>query len=274
LVGRYIGKWRPTIFKKKKIMFKTYIQWSDYTHNFWNGCHKVSDGCKFCYMYRMTEGKGYSADYVWRASNTKFNSPLYMKDGQKIFTCSMSDFFIEEADQWRADAWKVIKDTPQHTWQILTKRPENISDRLPADWGEGYKNVWLGVTVESQKHFYRAETLANIPARTRFLSVEPLLEEMNLLVTDEDDDRIIDHYHQVIIGGESGNEIGKYRYRPCEPAWIRRIIQDLKNNTNVPVFVKQMGSYIRKIKSLKQPHGGDMNEWPKEFRIREWPKAS
>ncbi len=128
-------------------MQKTVIGWTNYTHNFWTGCQKVSTGCKFCYMHRMLEGKGKNPNRVVKANNKSFAAPFFDKKPKMIFTCSMSDFFIEEADLWRIDAWRIIKETPWHTWQILTKRPERIRECLPDDWGEnGYPNVWLGVT--------------------------------------------------------------------------------------------------------------------------------
>ena len=123
-------------------MTKSFIQWTDNTVNFWSGCQKVSEGCKFCYMYRLKDQNGQSGSVVRRSSDAKFYEALYWKEPTMIFTCSMSDFFIEEADEWREDAWDVIRRTPQHKWQILTKRPERIKECLPADWGEGWDNVW------------------------------------------------------------------------------------------------------------------------------------
>jgi protein gp37 len=114
-------------------------------------------------------------------SKTNFNAPLKWAEPKIIFTCSWSDWFIDEADNWRDEAWDIIKRTPQHTYQILTKRPERVKDHLPADWGEGYSNVWLGVSVESQKYANeRIPLLLDVPAKVRFLSCEPLLGEVYL----------------------------------------------------------------------------------------------
>jgi protein gp37 len=128
----------------------TGIAWADRTWNPWHGCLKVSPGCKLCYMYREKKQYGQNPMLVQR-SKTKFNEPLKWNSG-RVFTCSWSDFFIEEADAWRPEAWEIIRKTPQLTYQILTKRPERIAAHLPADWGDGYSNVWLGVSVESQKY--------------------------------------------------------------------------------------------------------------------------
>ncbi len=154
--------------------------------------------------------------------------------------------------------------TPWHTWQILTKRPERILDCLPSDWGDGWKNVWLGVTVENQAAVKRMDILRGIPAHVRFLSVEPLLERVELLGLED--------FHWAIFGGESGNENGDFRYRPCELSWIEDGLLQCAV-ANVPVFVKQLGTYQYHELGLKDRHGGEMDEWPEHLRIREMPVA-
>lgn len=149
------------------------IQWTENTWNPWHGCKKVSEGCKYCYMYRDKIKFGQDPMLVVR-SKGKFNEPLKWKEPRIIFTCSWSDWFIDEADEWRDEAWAVIKATPQHTYQILTKRPERIKDHLPKDWGEGYPNVWLGVSIESDKVAYdRLWRLVEVPAAIKFISADP-----------------------------------------------------------------------------------------------------
>ena len=120
---------------------------------------------------------------------------------------------------------------------------------------------------------HRATTLSKIPAKLRFISAEPLLEEIDFLVEDDNGERIIDSFKWMILGGESGNEFGAYRYRPCEISWMERVIKDLKENTSVAVFNKQLGSHLRKTMGLKHPHGGNMSEWPTNLRIREFPNT-
>ena len=251
---------------KRKIMKDSKIQWTDDTVNFWHGCKKVSDGCKFCYMYRDKERYGQDATTILRSGDTTFYQALKWKEGRKIFTCSWSDFFIAEADGWRADAWDVIRKTPQHQWQILTKRPERIKECLPPDWGEGWDNVWIGVSVESQKYISRVSQLCQIPAITRFVSAEPLIGEIDFSVIEEDMKSI----HWCIIGGESGNTTGKHLFRECEMEWIEKIITYLKE-TSVKIFVKQTGTFIAAAMKYKDRHGGDMDEWPSQIQIREFP---
>jgi protein gp37 len=252
-------------------MIKTNIQWCTYTHNFWSGCHKVSAGCKFCYMHRILDGKSINPNIVIK-SNT-FTDPLYEFKPQLIFTCSMSDFFIEEADQWREEAWDVIRKTPQHTWLILTKRPERIEACLPHDWGTGYPNVWLGVTVENNDSLFRLSLLAKIPAKLRFVSAEPLLEtvDFTMLINNE---RPIDAFQWIILGGESGNNYGKYRYRECREKWIYDTLYPLKELDKY-IFVKQVGTYVAindpKQKEKQNNHGSIRKFWNRLIQIQQTP---
>jgi protein gp37 len=157
------------------------IEWTDHTWNPWYGCHKVSQGCKNCYMFREQKQYGRDPNVVTR-SKTTFHNPLSWKEPALVFTCSWSDFFIEEADPWREEVWDIIRKTPQLTYQILTKRPENIMDRLPKDWGNGWPNVWIGVSAEDQKNANkRIRVLTQIPAKIRFISYEPALSLIDLV---------------------------------------------------------------------------------------------
>lgn len=247
-------------------MQKTHIQWTDATVNFWTGCHKVSDGCKFCYMYRDKAKYGQEANVVKRTSDLTFKQALKWKEGKKIFTCSWSDFFIQDADMWRKDAWDIIRQTPQHQWQILTKRPERIKECLPDDWGNGWDNVWLGVSIENQKYMNRINELASVPSKTRFISAEPLLGELDFSGFDDS----LKLFHWCIIGGESGNDNGLWKFRPCKEEWIAKVINDLKG-TDISVFVKQLGTYLSKKKGCKDRHGGEIEEWPINLQLREFP---
>ena len=241
---------------------KTAIAWTEATWNPWHGCTKVSEGCKVCYMYRDKERYGLNPTVVVRSKLSTFDQPLKQQKSQLIFTCSWSDFFIEAADDWRPDAWGIIKSTPQHQYQILTKRPERIAKCLPDDWGEGYPNVWLGVSVENQQCAdERIRLLLDIPAAIRFLSVEPLLGPVSI------DTEQIDWF---IVGGESGNDHGKYQYRPCHLDWIHSIISDCRQY-ETPVFVKQLGTYLSKKLGLKNRSGADMSEWPSSVQFQQFP---
>ena len=193
----------------------------------------------------------------------------------KIFTCSWSDFFIEQADPWREEAWDIIRQTPEFIYQILTKRPERIHKCLPKDWGKGYPNVWLGVSVESQEQTWRVEELGQLKYNDSifktFISAEPLIDFVDFT------DGVVlsyqfERFDWMIIGGESGNETGKWKYRPCERGWILDIIHQCKEY-DIPVFVKQLGSHLAKEMQLQDKFGGDINEFPGELQLREFPQT-
>lgn len=244
---------------------KSNIQWTDATWNIARGCTKVDEDCKFCYMYRDSfNNTRYNPLDVVRTKSV-FNLPLRIKEPSKIFTSSLTDFFHPAIDSYRHEAWDIIRKCPQHTFQILTKRPERIMDNVPYDWGDGWDNVWLGTSIGSQKAVSRLAELERVNARVKFISFEPLHEKI--------EKNFVGMVDWVIIGGESGNETGKYRYRPCELEWIERIINGYKNHPvkNTAVFVKQLGTHLAKQMSLKDRHGGDINEWPEHLRIREMP---
>ena len=164
--------------------------------------------------------------------------------------------------------WRIIRETPNLIYQILTKRPERVLANLPADWGEGYPNVWLGVSTENQENFdLRVPILISIPAKVRFLSIEPLIGEIDLTKVMESN-----KLDWVIIGGESGNDTGKSRYRPCDLRWME-YLKAMFQLAGVPVFVKQLGTYLAKAMNLQDRKGGDMNEFPEALRVRQWPKG-
>ena len=144
-----------------------------------------------------------------------------------------------------------------------------MKDCLPEDWGaDGYPNVWLGVTVESQKHLSRVEKLKEIPAAIKFISAEPLIGEIKFNDYSPD---LLNGIDWIIVGGESGFEFGEYRYRKCELDWIESIINEAKAS-DVKVFVKQFGSDLAKRLKLKDKFGGDPIEWDPKYRVLQFPR--
>lgn len=280
----------------------TNIEWTDETINFWVGCEKVSQGCKFCYMYRDLTRYGKDPMELQQVAEKTIRAKLKkLAPGSKIFTCSWSDFFWHQADHLRTWAWDIIRNHPQFIWQILTKRPERILENLPPDWGNGWQHVWLGVSVEDEKTANeRIWELLQVPSETLFLSLEPLLghiEFENLkdqggadtyncldgtrLFGSKDSfhaykdllDRILNYtkIDWVIVGGESGNDTGPYGYRETKLEWILSAVKQCQEN-HVPVFVKQLGTHLAKELKLKDRKGGNMFEWPEELQIRQFPK--
>jgi len=261
-------------------MGKSNIEWTDYTWNPWQGCRKVSPACDHCYMYRDKRRFGQKGSDIHRSSDATFKKPLGLPPGSRVFTCSWSDFFLEEADEWREEAWEIIRRTPHLTYQILTKRPENIKDRLPADWEENFRHVWLGVTAENQKMANkRIPILLEVPAEIRFVSIEPMIRRVNLKkvqrycwgetiiyntlagrkksywgprFTEHDTNRI----DWVIVGGESGPDA-----REMKPEWVEAVYEQCRE-AKTPFFFKQWGA--------KAP--ADAGSYPFE-EVKEFPRV-
>jgi protein gp37 len=283
-------------------MQNTKIQWTatvlpdgrtipGHTWNPWQGCAKVSDGCENCYMFRDKKRYGQDPEAVVRSKPPTFNRPLTWREPARVFTCSWSDWFIREADPWRPEAWDIIRRTPHLTYQILTKRPARIPRCLPPDWGNGYPNVWLGVSVEDQATAdARIPQLLDTPARVRFLSCEPLLDAVDLSKwVGTLDLRKCERcwgvgpdglacslcgrqgfaypaIDWVIVGGESGGR--EAREMDCD--WAGGIVRACRD-AGVAVFVKQLGSVWARQVGAKDPHGGEMREWPAFLQAREFP---
>lgn len=258
------------------------IQWTDATWNIAVGCTKVDEDCKYCYMYRDSLNETRYDPKQIRRTKTVFDMPLHYKEtnskvwvGQPlIFTCSLTDFFHEEIDSYRHEAWDIIRRCPHLIFQILTKRPERITQCLPPDWDEGWHNVWLGTSIGSQKSIQRMEILSQVMAQRKFLSLEPLHGPVDLIeayyYAFGEKFHVLPAFDWVIVGGESGNENGKYKYRPCELSWIENIVQTCKNNF-IPVFVKQMGTQLAKELKMSDRHGGNFEEFPENLRFRQFP---
>ena len=262
------------------------IQWTNDTWNPWQGCIKVSPGCKNCYMYQEKKRYGKDPATVVRSKAPTFYAPLKKLEGPLVFTCSWSDFFIEAADPWRAEAWDIIRRTPRLTYQILTKRPENILDRLPADWWTGYPNVWLGISAENQAYLDdRLNDLACIPAKVKFVSCEPLLEKIDFCHWFDIHKSGHGQYFKrptkpavdwVIIGGESGPGA-----RPFNIFWAVEMVRQCQE-AGIPVFMKQIGRrpYAGENTSGEKhwlepgdQKGGKIDLWPEVIQVREFPAA-
>ena len=237
----------------------TKIEWTHHTWNPFVGCAIVSAGCTNCYAmaqaYRLEHAFGFEAYQgttrkvngrtVWtgkvnRSSDAKMTEPLRLKVPSLIFVNSMSDFWHEAADdRWRAEALEVMRAAPRHRFQVLTKRPENIA---PIMQRMGLRslpdNLWLGCTLEDHRVAERAPILARVPARIRFLSIEPITARVGPLQ--------LDGIHWAITGGESGR-----RPRINQPAWTREV-RDQAVPRGVAFFHKQWGNYA------SNPHAIEM----------------
>jgi protein gp37 len=223
----------------------TGIEWTDATWNPWRGCHKISPACAHCYMFREQRRYGNDPNLAVRASDATFFAPLKWKAPKRIFTCSWSDFFIEEADPWRVYAWQIMMKRPDLDFQILTKRIERIANPY---WMLPIRNAWLGVSVENRRFYRRIEMLQKVQVQIRFLSIEPLLGPMP--------DLPLEGIHWVIVGGESGP-----KFRPLNLDWVREI-RDRCLDRNIPFFFKQK-SGLRPKSQDRLLDGVEWSQFPK-----------
>lgn len=218
---------------------RTAIEWTDATWNPFQGCTKVDRDCLNCYMYRDKERYGDDPTVVVRSKPGTFNGPLNRTKyppGSLIFTASWSDWGHPAAEPHVPDAWRVVAQREDATFQVLTKRPERLPLILPAGWGEGWSNVWLGTSVGSAKGAHRARILADVPAAVRFLSLEPLWGPG---VADAIAEVVLaGRIDWLIVGGESGPKA-----RPMHPAWAREVIA-LAQQAGVPLLFKQWGEWL------------------------------
>ena len=228
-------------------MKKSKIEWTEQTWNPSVGCNKVSSGCQNCYAETMARRlkamgtKGYENGFEFTIMPERLEQPLNIKKPAKFFVNSMSDLFHEKMPFAYLDAiFEIIEKTPRHTYQILTKREilmaEYFKDKvLP-------KNVWLGVTVENSKTKHRIDYLRNINATIRFISMEPLLEDVV--------DLNLENIHWVIVGGESGMQA-----RPMKSDWALNIKKQCEQQ-NVAFFFKQWGAWgVDGVKRNKKLNG-------------------
>ncbi len=209
--------------------------------NLWHGCHKISEGCANCYVYRLDAL--HDRDPASPHRTGAFGLPLRktrsgeyrVPSGSALWTCFTSDFFLEEADEWRREAWQTIAARPDVDFYIITKRIFRFSVSLPDDWGAGYPNVHIGCTCENQKRAdERLPLFLAAPIAHRFIVCEPLLEPIDL--SPYLDARV----EEVSVGGESGEGA-----RICDFAWIEAI-RDACVRASVPFRFHQTGANFRR----------------------------
>jgi protein gp37 len=218
------------------------IEWTDATWNPLRGCTKVSPGCKHCYAetfaerFRGVPGHPYENGFDLRLVPEKLTEPLRWKTSRMVFVNSMSDLFHEDVpDQYVVAVAKVMQHADWHTFQVLTKRAERLRKLLTTKlkFAAGLPHIWWGVSVEDRRYgLPRIEHLRATEARVRFLSVEPLLEDIGKVD--------LKGIHWVIVGGESGAGA-----RPLDPAWVASL-RDQCERRRVPFFFKQWGGFQKK----------------------------
>jgi protein gp37 len=238
------------------------IEWTDATWNPVRGCTKVSPGCKHCYAetfaerFRGVPGHPFEFGFDLRLVPEKLGDPLRWRTPRMVFVNSMSDLFHEEVpDSYVLAVARVMMLANWHTYQVLTKRAERLAALLHGELGFAarYPNIWWGVSVEDRTYgMPRISHLREAPATVRFLSIEPLLEDLGPL-----DLRSISW---VIVGGESGHGA-----RPMSPDWVRSI-RDQCRAARVPFFFKQWGG-VRKSETGRRLDGRTYSQFPARSRV-------
>lgn len=249
-------------------MAKSQIEWTDATWNPVAGCSLASTGCKHCYamqMARRLEAMGvvkYKGLTQKKGSRITWNGlvvededslliPYKWKKPRKIFVNSMSDLFHDDvSEKFILSIWNVMRETPQHNYQILTKRPERMRQIVSNKIGRVLPNVWLGTSVENYDLTHRIEQLRKTPAKVRFISFEPLIDSVgpvNLIDID-----------WAIVGGESGSKA-----RPIKEEWIDQIHEQCIRYSTA-FFFKQWGSWGKDNQKRSKKANG------REYRGRTW----
>ena len=191
--------------------------------NPWHGCVRCSEGCENCYMYFLDQMRDKDGAEIYLTNNARY--PLSrdrkgwykIQSGEMISVCMTSDFFLEEADQWRKDAWNVMRTRSDVIFYLLTKRPQRVADHLPEDWGDGWDNVFFNVTCENQKRAdERMPILLELPFKHKGVSCTPLIGPVSL-------ERYLDsgQIERVVCGGE--NYGGR---RPCHFEWVKALREE------------------------------------------------
>jgi len=233
-------------------MAQSRIEWTEMTWNPTTGCTKISDGCKFCYaeiMSRRLKAMGqpkYRNGFKLTLHPDTLNIPYTWKKPKLVFVNSMSDLFHKDVPlDYIREVFRVMRDNPMHTFQLLTKRADILAEYSPLlEWTP---NIWMGVSVENQKVIQRIDYLRSTGAFIKFLSLEPLLGPLPGLNLHDID--------WVIVGGESGPKA-----RPMKKEWVLEI-RDQCKETGVKFFFKQWGGFKKK-KAGRKLDGRLYNEMP------------
>jgi protein gp37 len=220
--------------------------------NPWRGCHKYSEGCKYCYIHKGDYKRGVNTSIITKTKN--FDAPILknkngeykIKSGQLVYLCFQTDFLIEEADIWREECWKIIRQRSDLKFLFLTKRIERFMKCIPKDWEDGYDNVIICCAVENQKTAdYRLDLFSKLPIKHKNIVCQPLLEEIDI-------SNYLDDIELVVVGGESD-----INARSLDYDWVLKIRkQCIDNNINFEFrqcgthFVKDGKNYTLQTKDL------------------------
>ena len=202
----------------------------------WRGCRRYSEGCRHCYIHKGDAKRGIDTDDIVRTAN--FNAPTERKKngeykirpGSTVFVCFSADFLIEDADEWREECWRMMKERSDLNFLFLTKRIARFMGCVPSDWGRGYDNVTVGCTIEDQATAdERLAVLDGLPIRHKNIIAQPLLERIDI-------EGHLEGVELVVVGGEQDKDA-----RPFHFDWVLSLKEQC-NRHNVPIQFRQTGT--------------------------------
>lgn len=208
--------------------------------NPWRGCHRYSEGCKFCYIHKGDAKRGVDTNEIIRSD--KFYAPIEkkksgeykVKSEQFVNLCFSTDFLIEEADEWRLECWKIMKERSDLHFMFLTKRIDRFMQCIPKDWFDGYDNVTVGCTVENQAMAdYRLSMFSDMPIKHKNIVCQPLIEQINI-------EQYLRGIDLVVVGGESDRNA-----RPLYYDWVLDLREQCKRK-NTHFAFRQCGTHFIK----------------------------
>ncbi|MBP0964145.1 MAG: DUF5131 family protein [Oscillospiraceae bacterium] len=207
--------------------------------NPWRGCRKCSEGCLHCYIHKGDFKRNVDTSLIVKTKD--FSKPVErLKNGSYkvksgiVYTCFSTDFLIEDADEWRGECWKMVKERPDLTFLFLTKRIERFMDCIPDDWGDGYENVVVCCTIENQANAdRRLSVFRELPIKHKCITAQPLIEAVDM-------EKYLDDVELVVVGGESDKNA-----RPLYYDWVLDIREQCVRK-NVSFEFRQCGTYFVK----------------------------
>ena len=219
--------------------------------NPWHGCVKCSEGCENCYMFYLDRLRERDGNVIYKTVSG-FTYPLQkdrygaykVKSGEMIRVCMNSDFFLEQADEWRADAWEIMRLRPDVKFFLLTKRPQRVKDCLPVDWGEGWENIFFNVTCENQQRTdERLPILLELPFKHKGVMCAPFIGEVSLKKY-----LACGQIEQVICGGENYDGA-----RPCNFDWVIKLYNECREYDVSFDFIETGTVFVKDGKNYRMP---------------------
>ncbi len=226
----------------------------DKMHDIWNpwhGCIKKSEGCRYCYMYFLDKQRNMDGARVFKVKNN-FDYPLHkdkngnykIKSGEQIRVCMTSDFFLEDADKWRQDAWKIMRQRSDVIFYLLTKRPERVAQCLPDDWNNGWENIFFNVTCENQvRADERIPILLKLPFKHKGIMAAPFIGRVKIAKYLQSG-----QIEQVIAGGENYDGA-----RPLYYQWVKELYDDCVQYNVTFCFIETGSVFVKDGKTYNIP---------------------